>query len=152
MSLFLPAQIVFTSLKEEGCAKLIPSFALAMLGGAFFILVGLYWALVFWRTRISVGTSRRVSFSFLTILWFVLALLLVGTAAALAAEVYEYRNILANFTANIPCDSTDIVEDSTLSYHFNLIPMLALGSMVILWMVYVCVFLVQCFTSSTFFS
>ena len=115
-----------------------------MLGGVFFILVGLYWALVFWRTRISVGTS---SFSFLTILWFVLALLLVGTAAALAAEVYEYRNILANFTADIPCDSTDIVEDSTLSYHFNLIPMLALGSMVILWIVYVCVFLVQCFTS-----
>ena len=128
---------------------MVPAFALAMLGGVFFILVGLYWILVCWWVKASGGrASKKVSFSFLTALWFILALLLVGTAAALATEVFEHRHTLASWNKDTPCNGTndDNFEPDDVPkvpYHYNIIPVLALASMVILWVVHVCVFFVH---------
>lgn len=133
---------MFTTLAEDGCEKMVAPFVLAMLAGIFFILVGFYWISVFWWVKVSGSASKRVSFSFLTALWFILALLFVGIAAALATEVFEYRRILASFKKDRPCDD-DMPNVPKVPYHFNIIPLLALASMVVLWVVHVCVFLVH---------
>lgn len=111
-----------------------------MLGGVFFILIGFYWILVFWWTRISDNASQRVSFSVLTIIWFVLAMFFVGVTAALATEVYEHSQVIANFTSDLPCKEESM---DTLPYHYNIIPLLALSSMILVWLVYLCLFLVN---------
>jgi flagellar biosynthesis protein FliP len=71
----------------------------------------------------------------MAIIWFILAMYFVGITAALATEVYEHKDMLANSTENIR-NEAEKISDS-----FNLIPLLTLVSLVGLWVVYVCVFL-----------
>lgn len=58
----------------------------------------------------------------------------IGVVSALATEVYEHKD---NIFYDKKCGK--------VSGHFHILPVLALGSMVILWVIYVCVFMANTF-------
>ncbi len=107
-----------------------------MLGGGFFILLGLYWMLVYWQIKVLRNASRKM----LMVLWFILAMVFVGTVVFLAVETYETKDFLIHKNRD-NCSSQAKNGDYYFPHHYQVLPLLTLGSMILLGLVYVCVFL-----------
>ena len=124
------------------CKDMIPMFSLTMAGGLLFLFLGFYWMLVFWWSR-NRDDFRKITFTVLMTVWFILALFFVGVLTALATEVYENSDVLIY---NKTCDPG---EDHFLSHnYYNLIPLMMLGGMTLVWLVHVCLFFITCCCSN----
>lgn len=105
--------------------ELLPVKIVSILAGLYFMFLTIYWIIVFWWSHMSRGGSKSISFTIITTLWIVLCLYFIGITSSLATEIYEHRNTVANFT-----------EISTQNF-----PVYTLGSMVLLWIGYILVFI-----------
>ena len=129
-----------------------------MLAGLFFVLLGLYWLLVLWWSRpmrSSLPLHLR-NFSTMALLWWVLCMYFVGVASALAVQVIECGDLImapgsegdGNVTLQggiaVQCDNGDLLEVPN-----NMVPLWALCSMGVLWLIYILVFIVATVTIYT---
>lgn len=118
-----------------------------MLAGTFFILLGLYWLYVMWWSRPGRADALPLplrSFSTIALLWWTLCAYFFGIAAALATEVYENRRLIATLenatnedhpSMSVWCGGGDYLEVPN-----NMVPLWALISMALLWVMYLGVF------------
>ena len=121
----------------NNCKTMILPFSITIVAGIYFILLFLYWMLAFWWSKISVGSSKNISFSLLTILWFFHSMLLVATLSSLAIAIYERTELIIKLDID-----TNSTECSEMSYKDILrLPLIAEGSMGLLCVIYFCVFL-----------
>lgn len=145
--------ITITTVQSDGwiwtgrCPAVIPAKVLTMLAGTFFILLGLYWLYVLRWSRAGVDTLPHRSFSAIALLWWTLCMYFFGIAAALATEVFENSHLVASLgnatdeahpSMSVLCVGTE----EYLEVPNNLVPLWALTSMVLLWVLYIGVFVV----------
>ena len=103
-----------------------PIFIISALVGLFFILLGIFWALVFWWSKISNKASKLISFSLIVTLWFILCFFSVAIASALTTLIV-------------------VKHDHFVFHGYLLVSVLGLGSIFMLWTVHFTVFLVNVF-------
>ena len=101
-------------------------FILLVFIGLFFILLGLFWALVFWWSKISKKASKIVRFPLIVTLWFVLCFYSVAITSAL-------------FTITVK--QHEEIEIRIEKYSF--FSALGLASVFLLWTVHAIVFFVN---------
>lgn len=136
--------------------------------GVLFICLGLYWpALYCWAHSKTKRQTHNRNFSTMTLLWWLLCMWLAALTAALGVEVYEHSDILLYLggpdrKTYLHCPSpTPFPPPSALSsvaapdhdsdpdilrVPTNTLPVWALGSLVLLILVYLCVFVVNTVT------
>lgn len=103
---------------------MILPYSLTIVAGVYFILLFLYWLLVFWWSKISIGASKNISFSLLTILWFFQSMLFVATASSLAIEIFEKQALIVHANLDTFSNCSDITYKDILR-----LPLVAEGSM-----------------------
>ena len=126
------------------CKRLYPTYILMALVGIFFILLGFYWILVFWWSKINRMSSNAVSFSVVVTLWFVLCLLSVAITSALTTQIVQYRNETIYIYKYDMMDDDNIMKDNDdCKRNSQIVALPAVGSILVLWTVQMCVFLVN---------
>lgn len=112
-------------------------FIASILCGSYFIFLGFYWMIVFWWSRATMGRSTTITFSFLTTLWIVLCLYFIGVTSSLITELYHHH---CPFLFKVLQPHNNCSGNNTM---FENIPFFSLSSMVILWLVYVAIFMLN---------
>lgn len=138
------------------CLPIIPAKAMTMLAGIFFILLGLYWLLVLWWSRECTDPLplRYRNFTCMALLWWTLCMYFFGVVAALTVEVYEKSDLivtLGNATSEdyhsmtAPCHGMGGNGEpygDYLEVPNNMVPLWALCSMSMLWVIYLAVLVI----------
>ena len=139
------------------CAEILPAKIHTILAGVLYILMGLYYLLLLWWSKCTKLTkdSHYRDFSAMALCWWLLSMYFSAVTTGLSMEVYNQRHLIfidrnVMRAEYMDCDPVTGSVDWNTEYYLyvptNMVPMWALGSLILLIPVYSCVFLFNAIT------